>query len=411
MSQPLIMISSKEARWFACFLVLFEFSTYIANDMIMPGMLQVVSAFHGSESQVATSLTIYLLGGASLQLFLGPLSDYYGRRPMMLIGAALFLFATFWIGGAQSMSLFLVGRFLQGMGLCFVNVVGYAALQEMFEDMDAIRYVALMANISILAPLMGPICGAMILYVGSWRWIFLVIAMLALVAWIGLSKTMPETIGAPRRVGAVIQPVPLCWRVILKNYRLLFVNRSFMLACFGLALVGTPCIAWIALAPVILVEEAHLTVAQYALWQVPVFGCCILGNLFLHHLTHTKTIRHLIILGTWLTLLSLMLMFAACCVMNGQYVWMMPGLMLYFFALSIVSAPLYRFILIVTPVGKGTASAVMSAILLGTQSVGIELANGLYVTHQNSIFSAYCLAVGLVYAGVIMGLMRDMKAE
>src|SRR5690606_18126930 len=94
MAEPLISISRRQALTFACFLVLYEFLTYIANDMIMPGMLQVVHSFHASESIVATSLTFYILGGASLQLILGPVSDAYGRRPMMLLGACLFLLFT-----------------------------------------------------------------------------------------------------------------------------------------------------------------------------------------------------------------------------------------------------------------------------------------------------------------------------
>ncbi|WP_269570055.1 MFS transporter [Legionella tunisiensis] len=92
MSQPLINISRRQALYFASFLVLYQFLVYIANDMIMPGMLQVTTFFHAPESAIATSLTVYVLGGASLQLFLGPISDRFGRRPVMLAGALIFLF-------------------------------------------------------------------------------------------------------------------------------------------------------------------------------------------------------------------------------------------------------------------------------------------------------------------------------
>ena len=89
MALPLINITGKQARIFACFLVLYEFLTYIANDMIMPGMIQVVETFKAPESAIASSLSIYVLGGASLQLILGPLSDRFGRRPVMLFGVIL----------------------------------------------------------------------------------------------------------------------------------------------------------------------------------------------------------------------------------------------------------------------------------------------------------------------------------
>ena len=66
MARLLINISRKQAFVYAGFLVLYEFLTYIANDMIMPGMLEVVASFHGPESAIAMSLTAYVLGGASL---------------------------------------------------------------------------------------------------------------------------------------------------------------------------------------------------------------------------------------------------------------------------------------------------------------------------------------------------------
>ena len=119
MSRPLINISRKQAFCFAGFLVLYQFLTYIANDMIMPGMIAVVSSFHGQESAIATSLTAYILGGASLQLFLGPISDCYGRRPVMLFGAAFFFLMH--IGNCllkfnRSVS---PGAFFSGYGLMF----------------------------------------------------------------------------------------------------------------------------------------------------------------------------------------------------------------------------------------------------------------------------------------------------
>ena len=108
MARLLINITRRQAFFFAAFLVLYEFLTYIANDMIMPGMLQVVASFHGPESAVALSLTAYVLGGASLQLVLGPMSDRFGRRPVMLFGASLFFVCTILIACSDSIGLCLL---------------------------------------------------------------------------------------------------------------------------------------------------------------------------------------------------------------------------------------------------------------------------------------------------------------
>src|SRR4029079_18246255 len=138
--------------FFVIFLVIYETSTYIATDMIMPAMLKVVETFSASTNNVATSLTLFILGGASLQIILGPLSDYYGRRKIMLIGASLFLLSTIAISLSVSMHQFLLLRFIQGTGLCFISVIGYASLHELFDEISAIRLIALISNITILAP-------------------------------------------------------------------------------------------------------------------------------------------------------------------------------------------------------------------------------------------------------------------
>lgn len=87
---------------------------------------------------------------------------------------------------------FLTLRFLQGIGLSVISAVGYAAIQENFAERDAIKVMALMANISLLAPLLGPVLGAFLIDYVSWHWGFVAIALLALLSWVGLKKQMPS---------------------------------------------------------------------------------------------------------------------------------------------------------------------------------------------------------------------------
>ena len=81
----------RQALLFPLCLVLYEFSTYIGNDMIQPGMLSVVAVFGVGNEWVPTSMTAYLAGGMFLQWLLGPLSDRIGRRPVMLTGVVWFI--------------------------------------------------------------------------------------------------------------------------------------------------------------------------------------------------------------------------------------------------------------------------------------------------------------------------------
>ncbi len=411
MPQPLINISRKQALVYAMFLVLYEFLTYIANDMIMPGMLNVVSSFHGPESAIAMSLTAYVLGGASLQLFLGPISDRYGRRPVMLFGACLFFVCTLLIACSNSIDQFLLARFFQGMGLCFICVIGYATLQEIFAEMDAIRLIAIMANVSITAPLLGPLLGAIFVYYYSWRIIFVVIGILALVALWGLWRFMPEPVGQIKRDGSEIKRISLSPPIIAANYKALLLNRAFVLGSISLGIIYLPCMAWIGLSPVMIVKGAKLSIIHYGLWQLPVFGAYILGNVYLHRMTHRGTVKKLVYTGSFIAVISLLVVYSLPLVTSEHFLWLMPGLIAYFFGAGIIASPMARFILFSTPVSKGTASALMSMISMCIQGVGIELANSIYSSHNNSLFGLYCAAVAIVYVLVLGGCFFNYKEQ
>ena len=410
MKQPLIHITRRQALFFAVFLVLYEFLTYIANDMIMPGMIKVVESFHGQESDIGFSLTLYLLGGASLQLILGPLSDRFGRRPVMLTGVVLFLICTIGIAVSNSMEQFLVGRFFQGMGLCFISVIGYATLQEIFSEMEAVRLISVMANVSTIAPLIGPLLGALIVSRYSWRLIFVIIGFFTIISLLGLKKFMPEPVGALKKDGQRITQASISLKEIAKNYSGLLKNTFFILGSFAQGLMSVPCLVWIALAPVILIKEAHLSFIGYGLWQIPVFGACILGNVFLHAMTHFRTVNQLASMGSWVVFSGLLLMSLLSLIFGNYYVWMMPGMILYFFGIGICYGPLMRLTLFSTIIVKGTAAALMCMISMCIQAFGLELSNGLYSNHSNIRLSLYCSLVGILFFGLVRIILPILQA-
>ncbi|MBI2786529.1 MAG: MFS transporter [Legionella longbeachae] len=403
MNNPLIPISRRQALVFACFLVMYEFLTYIANDMIMPGMIHVVHSFNAPESTVATSLSIYILGGASLQVILGPISDAYGRRPMMILGACLFFIFTLFIACSNSMNQFLIARFFQGMGLCFIGVIGYATIQEIFEEMDAIRLISIMANVAILAPLLGPLMGAIVIHYTSWRYIFVTIAIGALIAVWGLWRYMPEPVGQMKNNGELIPKSKFSVNKIFKNYKNLFTNKSFCLGALAVGTVGIPCIAWIALSPIIFIVKAKLTVIQYGLWQLPVFSATILGNWFLNKLTYKYDIKKIIYLGCIIMVIGAILTSLLPYLYGEAYYYLLPGTIIYFFALSVINAPLNRYCLFVTSVSKGTASALVSLSVMIIGAIGTEIANYFYQDHNNLHFGLYCNAIQLIFF-VFIGL-------
>lgn len=382
-------------------LVLFEFATYIGNDMIQPGMLAVVANFNAGEEWVPTSMTAYLAGGMFLQWLLGPLSDRRGRRPVMLAGVSFFIVTCLAILFVQNIEQFMVMRFLQGISLCFIGAVGYAAIQESFEESICIKITAMMANVALIAPLLGPLAGAALIHVAPWQLMFVIFAVLAAISLWGLWKSMPETAS---RLGEKFSMPSL-----LHDYKLVLKNRQFVCGALAIGFASLPLLTWIAQSPVILISGEGLSTYDYGLLQVPIFGALIIGNVTLARLTGKRTVEYLIKFGAGPMVVGLLIAAAATLFSAHAYLWMTAGLSLYAFGIGVANAGLYRLTLFSSDMSKGTVSAAMGVISMMIFTLGIELAKVAYVEGGAGMFNLFNLLSGLSWLALVVVFLRSRQ--
>ncbi|WP_312757456.1 MFS transporter [Pantoea brenneri] len=396
---PSVFHRTRRPFIFPLSLVLFEFATYIAHDMIQPGMLLVTQQFGVGPEWVSASLSAYLAGGIMLQWLLGPLSDRVGRRPVMLSGVAFFMLACLATHWAHSIGQFVLLRFLQGFSLCFIGAVGYAAVQEAFSEARSVRIMALMANVALLAPLAGPLAGAAFLSVGDWRTLFALFAALTAVALAGLWYAMPETSGD--------RTASLSLASIGKGYLALLRDRQVMRGALAIGLVTVPCMTWVALSPVILIQSAGLSRMGYALLQLPVFAAMIAGNLTLSRLTSRLSIEQPLRLGAWPVVCGLAIALCAVLVDTQSYGWLTAGLSLYGFGTGLISAGLYRLTLFSSHAGKGSVAAMLGMVSILVIALGIEAAKAAWFSSGSRGFSLVNLSCGLLWLALLAGFLRE----
>lgn len=389
----------RQALLFPLCLVLYEFSTYIGNDMIQPGMLAVVEQYNAGIEWVPTSMTAYLAGGMFLQWLLGPLSDRIGRRPVMLTGVVWFIVTCLATLLAQNIEQFTILRFLQGVSLCFIGAVGYAAIQESFEETVCIKITALMANVALIAPLLGPLVGAAWIHYAPWETMFVLFAALAAFSFFGLHRAMPET---ATRLGE-----KLSLRDLGHDYKLVLKNGRFVAGSLAIGFVSLPLLAWIAQSPIIIISGEKLSTYEYGLLQVPIFGALIMGNLVLARLTSRRSVRSLIILGGWWIVPGLVVSAVATVASSHAYLWMTAGLSLYAFGIGLANAGLVRLTLFASDMSKGTVSAAMGMLQMLIFTVGIEVSKHAYLLGGNGLFSLLNLLGGVIWLGLMFIFLKD----
>ncbi|MCK4107625.1 MFS transporter [Acinetobacter radioresistens] len=375
---------SRATLMFPLALVLFEFSVYIGNDLVQPAMLAITRDFGVSSSWAPSSMSFYLLGGACVAWLLGPLSDRLGRKKVLLSGVLFFVVCCLLILLTQRIETFLALRFLQGIGLTVITAVGYAAIQETFEERDAIKVMALMANISLLAPLLGPILGAFLIDHVSWHWGFIGIALLAFLSWFGLKAKMPEY-----KQSIPIQPISY----ILYDFKKVYQDKHFLGLTLALPMVSMPLMLWIALSPVMLVEELGLSSLQYGMAQFPVLGGLILGNIVLIKVIDKLALGKTVLIGLPIMLFGTFILLLGV-IWPAYFLWsLIIGMTLISFGEGLSFSVLYRFALMSSQVSKGTVAAAVSMLLMFSFFIIIELVRMLYEQFHLLGYSLACLVL------------------
>ncbi|MBU9811307.1 MFS transporter [Rahnella sp. SL6] len=401
-SEPASRLNFRQ-RLFPLSLVLFEFATYIAHDMIQPGMLRVVSDFSASADWVSTSLTAYLCGGILLQWLLGPLSDRLGRRPVLLAGVAFFTATCLLTVFTQNIEQFILMRFLQGMSLCFIGAVGYAAIQEAFSETMSIKLMALMANITLIAPLLGPLAGAAFIHYAPWKAMFVLFSLVSAFSFWGLWRSMPETAtGRGERFSI---------RRLLTDYREVFSNTGVILGSLSIGLITLPLLAWVAQSPVLLIQDAGMTPLQYGWLQVPVFAGLMIGNITLSKISGKVNIRTPVWIGIVPIVLGLAVSAGAALFMVHAWGWIIGGLSLYALGSGLVNAGLYRLTLFSSPTGKGTVAATLGLITIVVFAAGIEVAKQLYFVLGSGMFMLTGMISGATGVLLIAAFLRRIPEK
>lgn len=190
----------------------------LAIDAMLPALPIIgeeLGATHENDSQLIVSLLF--LGMALGQLFFGPLSDSIGRKSALSAGLGLFVVGSMISLFAETFTLVLVGRFVQGLGVAGPRSVSLALIRDQYEGRAMARVMSFVMTIFILVPVIAPTLGQAILMVANWRAIFAVLAVMALMLFVWFALRQPETLLPAHRMPFSLQRILLVSREVCTN--------------------------------------------------------------------------------------------------------------------------------------------------------------------------------------------------
>ena len=177
-------LSPKQKLFLTVFLGIMTAMAPLSTDMYLPALPEFVEAFGISASLAQLTLTMTMLGMAFGQIFMGPLSDRFGRRKPLLLGMAVFTAASFGAYVSADISSFLVFRFLQGFSGASGIVIARAIARDVAEGPELTRFFAILMLVNGLAPILAPVIGGQVLRFTSWRGIFALLVLIGVAQFI-----------------------------------------------------------------------------------------------------------------------------------------------------------------------------------------------------------------------------------
>ena len=165
----------------------------LSTDLYLASLPNLATVFAVPASTVQLTLSLFVAGFGGAQLVIGPMSDRYGRRPVLLAGLGLYVVASLLCAAAPGIEMLIVARFLQALGCCSAIIIARAIVRDAYAPADSARVIARASSWLSLAPLLGPILGSYLQVGFGWRAAFVAHSILGLCLLGAVIMRLPET--------------------------------------------------------------------------------------------------------------------------------------------------------------------------------------------------------------------------
>lgn len=255
----------------------------LSLDMYLPGLPVIQHSLNTSASLVQLSISTCLIGLAVGQLFVGPISDHIGRKPPLLVGLVLFTLTSLALGWIDNIWWFLSIRFIQGLAGSAGHVLSRAIAKDMFTGKQLTKFYATLMAINGIFPVIAPIAGAAVLAIAPWQAIFMLLAVIGALLFVGSLFVLPET------------KVATSSQNLAQRHPSIFKSRSFWQPTVVLSFASGVLFSYIAGSSFIFQQVFHFSTQTFSLlYAVNGLGIALMSSLagrLINYFTNTIILR------------------------------------------------------------------------------------------------------------------------
>lgn len=271
----------------------------LSTDFYLPALPAIKHYFHTTVGQIQLTLSGFMASFAIFNLLCGPLSDRFGRKPVLICGMLLFAAASWGCAQATSINELLLFRCLQGIGACCGPVLGRAIIRDIYAPEESAQVLAYLAMMMSLAPAIAPLLGGMILLFSSWQMIFIVLLIYGLFCTASIGFLVPESAVHRQAFRAT---------VIASNYLQLLESKKYLCYCLIIAAIFSGTFAFISVGSFILIELMGVKPSVFGLYFLFIVAGYLIGNGLVVKLSHRIAAKNQLALAIVLTVTAGVLM-------------------------------------------------------------------------------------------------------
>ncbi len=266
------------------------FAGQIASTIFLPGLPSIAVELEIPRSVVQIMVPVYLAAFASTQLIIGPLSDKFGRKPIVLLGILLFTFASYLCANANDIQTLLLCRVAQATGACSTLVISRAIIRDTSEGLAAAKAMSYVAIAMAVGPIMAPFIGGFLTGWFSWRATFLFTTLIGFIVLILISINLKETLPKEMR-----NPPKLS--TLYSNYLELLKNKKFTAYSLITAFASGAMQAYVVSSPIIFIVLMGVSPEVFGFYVMVMPSLFVLATFTSRKLMDYISVDQIIIIG------------------------------------------------------------------------------------------------------------------
>jgi len=258
-------------------------------QILLPALPVIKSTFEVSTEVAQLTLSLSMLAIALGTLTYGPLSDKFGRRPIMLIGLVVMLIGSVFCYFANTIELLIAARFVQAFGAAVGLVLARAIVRDVYGAEEAARVIATLVMVMVVLPMISPALGGELMARFGWESVFIAMALFGFLIFLVLVIRLPETLEEPvpfEGIGSM-----------LGTFALLFKSKAFSGYAFCVSFVSVVFFSFISAAPEIMISVLKRPPTEYGYYFIMIPLGFMTGNYVARHYGKVFDIDRMISIG------------------------------------------------------------------------------------------------------------------